>query len=281
MQQELPFPGYHELIKVPLEATDPASLKRINNLFLEMSGIPVADPFSLLVKKLTGRSYADGEAQNLWKAIIEHKNGIESKLERAVTIQTAAVDYLSLEETGKRVRQPSFPSASADVRKKPDPAEEWLHRVYAPGYHMERLRDEMMRSKRYNHALAAIMVDVDAFHRINEQASYEAGDSILRLLVKIIKSNIRAVDIIARYSGDRFLVILPSTNKREAFELADRLRLSIAERTKHAKGCNGGVTVTLSVGQCSKEDQSLEYMKKLETTLENGKKKERNTVYEF
>jgi diguanylate cyclase (GGDEF)-like protein len=279
--EELPFAGYQDHIKKPLE-NDPVSFKRINNLFLDYAGQPNPEPFSYLLKKLVGKILNENSARLDWESILSHKKELELKLERMVSVQVAAVDFYSLQETGRRRPRPSPSVAVSEIpAKQADAGDEWLHRVYAPGYHLERLKDEMMRSRRYNHALSAVMVDVDDFHRINEQASHEVGDTVLKVLVKIIKSTIRAVDIMARYSGDRFLVILPSTNKREALELAERLRNSVSQKTKQVKGCNGGVSITVSVGQCLREEQSIDFMKRLETTLDNGKKKSRNAVYQF
>jgi diguanylate cyclase (GGDEF)-like protein len=137
----------------------------------------------------------------------------------------------------------------------------------------------MLRAKRYKHALSSILLDVDEFHKVNQDFSYKVGDEILTIIVKIIKKTVRVVDIVTRSSGDRFLIILPNTNKREAAELADRLRVCVFERTKRLNGLPGGVTVTLSVGQSVKEDKSTEFMKSLECTLEEGKKKVKNSVY--
>jgi hypothetical protein len=92
MEQELPFAGYHDLVKVPLETTDPASLRRINNLLLDLSGHPVTEPFSMLVKKLTGKTHSNDDARALWNAIIAHKNDMSLKLERTVSIQRRASD---------------------------------------------------------------------------------------------------------------------------------------------------------------------------------------------
>lgn len=75
------------------------------------------------------------------------------------------------------------------------------------------------------------------------------------------------------------MLILPNTNKREAMELAERLRASINEKTKRIEALPTGVTATLSVGQCSKDESSNDFLKKLESTLIEGKKSKRDFVY--
>jgi diguanylate cyclase (GGDEF)-like protein len=204
---------------------------------------------------------------------------MQAKLGRRVGILVTALDYFDALGSAK----PSGASSAVLDRLSPLSnainREEWINRIYAPGYHLEKLKEEMLRAKRYNHALSSILLDVDEFHKINQDFSFKVGDELLTVVVKIIKKVIRAVDIVSRYSGDRFLIILPNTNKREATELAERLRSSIFERTKRILALAGGVTVTLSVGQSVKEDKSTEFMKSLENTLEEGKKKAKNSVY--
>jgi diguanylate cyclase (GGDEF)-like protein len=277
-QSELPFEGFKRFVKDPLEASDPLSFNRVKNIFLENPGAQ-NDPFMFLIQRLTGKTFRGRDARDRWQKILSHKDDMQAKLGRPVTIGVAAADYFDV-----------IGPAGAPTLNDPalvDPAlpgsginrEEWINRAYAPGYHLEKLKEEMMRAKRYSHALSALLLDVDHFHKINQDFSFKTGDEILTVVVKIVKKTVRAVDIITRYSGDRFLILLPNTNRREACELAERLRVNIRERTGRIKGLSAGVTATLAAGQSSGEDKSAEFMKSLESTLEEGKKKGRNAVY--
>jgi len=145
--------------------------------------------------------------------------------------------------------------------------------------YIEKLKEEMQRSRRYKHALSAILLDVDEFHKVNEALSYQAGDRILAVIVKIIKKTIRNVDILTRYYGDRFLIILPNTNRREALELAERLRENVEKRTARVEGLPTGVTITLSAGQTDTEITSSDFIRRIENTLIEGKKRQRNKIY--
>jgi diguanylate cyclase (GGDEF)-like protein len=275
MQHELPFDGYKELIQDPLERNDPRSFNLIKRYFIDITSSQ-PNPFSQLLQRIAGKNFTNREATSHWRHILTHKNKLESRLERNVGIQVAALDYfdsIGLPETA--AVRPMSKATLLDQETK----EDWLEKVYTPGYHLEKLKEEILRAKRYKHALSAIMLDVDEFRKINERFSYEVGDKILTLIVKIIKKLIRNVDIITRYSGDRFFIILPNTNKREAKELADRLKEKVNYRTKRLEGLADGVTLTLSVGQCNLNDASAEFMKHLENLLIEGKKIGRNAVY--
>lgn len=275
MNAELPFEGFKELIQIPLE-NDPTSLDLIKRIFIEQhSSQP--NPFGILLQKLTGKNYSNREAIMHWRHILENKNNMEHKLGRNIGIQTAAIDYLSQLNTSEEVLFRTIDKTSENPTPKAD--EDWIERAYTPGYHLEKLKEEILRSKRYKHALSAIMLDIDEFHKVNEDLTHKVGDQVLTVIVKIIKKTIRNVDILCRYSGDRFLIILPNTNKREAMELAERLRNNVHERTKRLEGLSRGVTITLSVGQSTREDSSTDLLKRLESTLVEGKKKARNSVY--
>jgi diguanylate cyclase (GGDEF)-like protein len=277
MTTELPFEGFKELIQDPLEHSDPRSFDLIKRVFLELSSNQ-PNPFSILLQKLTGKTFINRDAITHWRHILENKKGLEKKLGRLVCIQTAAIDYFTLLPTTNDCFFNSTTDKTTKVEtEKSD--DEWFEKAYTPGYHLEKLKEEILRAKRYKHALSAIMLDIDDFHKINETLSYKMGDQVLTLLVKIIKKTIRTVDILTRYSGDRFLLILPNTNKREALELAERIRVNVSERTKRVSELSTGVTITLSVGQCSKDDASTVFLKKLESVLVDGKKKSKNQVY--
>jgi diguanylate cyclase (GGDEF)-like protein len=280
MNKELPFEGFAELIQKPLQSADPQSLNRVKNLFINNGRANMASPFAFLLQKLAGKSLSDLQARKHWQMLLDHKRDMEAKLGRNVAIQTAALDYFTvIGQNTQRMAPESQNYKSLDPVRNARGREEWLDRIYLPSYYMERFKEEISRAQRYKHSLSAILLDVDGFHRINELLSHKTGDEMLTLIVKIIKKLIRNVDIIARYSGDRFLIILPNTNEREACELAERLRANIARRSARVPGLGTGVTVTLAVRQCRKNEKSMDFMRRIEGVLQNGKETGRNAVY--
>ena len=199
---------------------------------------------------------------------------MESKLKRRVAVQTAAVDYFTLAPEQAQAADSSSKQTSSENNR-----EEWIERIYAPSYHIEKLKEEVLRAKRYNHALSAIMLDIDNFSKINEQYSHRVGDELLTVIVKIVRKSIRNVDIISRFSGDVFLIILPNTNKREAAELEERIRQNIPVRTQRMEQLGKEVTATLSVAQCQPDENAAEFIQRIQTMLESGKKNSPNAVY--
>jgi diguanylate cyclase (GGDEF)-like protein len=268
------FEGFDELIKEPLEKHDLKSLTRIQGLFSDDDTFNT-NPFSYLIKRLAGKNFTEYKAKEHWRNIIVHKKDMESKLNRIIRIQTATVDYFSIIS---EMEYTAFVTNGQSQRESKG-GEEWIDKIYSPNYLTEKLRDEILRSKRYNHALSLIMLCIDDLQTIVREDSPDHGDKLVRFSIKVIKKTIRTVDIIARYSDDLFLIILPNTNKREAIELAERIRENVNKRAERSPEIGRVISITLSVTQCGSDDKSFDITKRMESILEGGRQQEKNKVY--
>ncbi len=108
------------------------------------------------------------------------------------------------------------------------------------------MEKEISRSRRTNLPISVLMIDIDRFKSINDTYGHAAGDAALLSVAKTVAGQLREPDLIGRYGGDEFLVVLPDTGQLEASKIAERIRSRI-EQTKIAIG-KGSVTVTLSIG---------------------------------
>lgn len=106
---------------------------------------------------------------------------------------------------------------------------------------LEKLQDEINRSSRYNTPLSVMMVDADNFKAYNDAHGHPEGDALIRMLASIFKNNLRGTELIGRYGGDEFIVILPMTSDTQAFVAAEKIR-TLAEQDLRDKG------ITLSIG---------------------------------
>lgn len=91
------------------------------------------------------------------------------------------------------------------------------------------LEIECARSIRSRVPLSVVMLDIDNFKGFNDSFGHVCGDEVLRQIAVLIKRGIRKGDLVARYGGEEFLVILPATDEKEAFQIAERVRQAIAE----------------------------------------------------
>jgi two-component system, cell cycle response regulator len=110
----------------------------------------------------------------------------------------------------------------------------------------ERLEREVERVKRYDQGLALLLVDIDKFKDVNDARGHLAGDGVLRQVGEVLRRDARAVDIVARFGGDEFVLVLPETTQEGAVIFAERLRRLIGEQDFSATGA--GLYVTVSVG---------------------------------
>jgi diguanylate cyclase (GGDEF)-like protein/PAS domain S-box-containing protein len=94
---------------------------------------------------------------------------------------------------------------------------------------MEQAEQELNRSLRYKNPLCIFMMDIDFFKKINDSHGHKAGDTVLKKLTEVSQETLRVVDIIGRMGGEEFAILLPETNKDEAVDVAERLRIAIGD----------------------------------------------------
>jgi diguanylate cyclase (GGDEF)-like protein/PAS domain S-box-containing protein len=138
---------------------------------------------------------------------------------------------------------------------------------------------EMERSHRFGHTLSAIMFDVDYFKRINDLHGHAIGDQVLCAAIERCSSVVRQVDILGRYGGDEFVVLLPETDRSMASRIADRIRGAITENPVATD--TGPVSVTISMGIAQRRNGSSDLailLNQADQALMQAKKSGRNRI---
>ncbi len=110
----------------------------------------------------------------------------------------------------------------------------------------EQAGHEFQVAIRYQQTLSVIMFDIDHFKKVNDTFGHEAGDHILKLVADTATAELRSADVIGRYGGEEFIIILPMTNSHQAFQVAERIRMSVADLSISTQ--KGPAQVTLSIG---------------------------------
>ncbi len=111
----------------------------------------------------------------------------------------------------------------------------------------QRLDEELGRSKRFNAPMSCLMIDIDYFKPINDNFGHQIGDKMLVQMAVFLKKLIRSTDLIGRYGGDEFLLILSATEQSGALTLAERIRQKIANK-KFRLTPKISISNTLSIG---------------------------------
>jgi diguanylate cyclase (GGDEF)-like protein len=144
------------------------------------------------------------------------------------------------------------------------------------GFNTDFLR-ELELAKRQHIPLSILMVDIDFFKKVNDQYGHDTGDECLIGVAECLQKNIRISDVVARFGGEEFILLLPNTSLKSAAEIAEKLRLAIAN--KEFGEAQIHLTVTLGVAGLSHPDDSpLDIIKRADAALYQGKHNGRNRV---
>jgi len=108
-------------------------------------------------------------------------------------------------------------------------------------------QEEIKRANRYGRSLGVLMLDIDHFKRINDTFGHTFGDYVLKTVAEICKSALRNNDIIGRYGGEEFVVLLPETNTQNSFLAAERLRKNLLDTTIYKDDLSINITVSIGV----------------------------------
>ena len=134
---------------------------------------------------------------------------------------------------------------------------------------------EIKRAERHGNALSLIMFDIDDFKRINDTFGHHVGDDVLIHVAKLIGERIRASEILARWGGEEFIILLPQSNVENAVHLAGELR----ERMQaHAFPGAGTVTASFGVTRFSVGDSMDSLLQRADAAVYRAKANGRNRV---
>ena len=119
--------------------------------------------------------------------------------------------------------------------------------LYNYRYLQTRLAEEFKRAERYHDPLACVLIDIDSLGAHNEVGGRSLGDNVVRGVADVVRRCVREVDVVARYGGDEFLLVLPSTHFAGSVTVAERIWREVTERPFFGDR-SGPSRVTLSVG---------------------------------
>jgi len=118
---------------------------------------------------------------------------------------------------------------------------------------------EVGRARRYQRPLTLILFDIDHFKNVNDSHGHLIGDHVLKVLTALVTKTTRATDLVCRYGGEEFIVLMPEAGREEGLAMAERLRQEISRMTVVTEGGTLSLTVSLGVAELRRdEDEGLE-----------------------
>ncbi len=146
-------------------------------------------------------------------------------------------------------------------------------------YFLERFGEELERSKRHTLRLAFLMADIDHFKQKNDQYGHLVGDLILRGVAAILKANVREIDLVGRYGGEEFSIVLPDTGISEALQVSERIRKEVEAKTFTAYDEATQVTLSIGVGAYPEDGKkAIDLIDAADGALYHAKQTGRNRV---
>jgi diguanylate cyclase (GGDEF)-like protein/PAS domain S-box-containing protein len=142
----------------------------------------------------------------------------------------------------------------------------------------ERFEVEYSRAGRYGHNFSCVMVDIDHFKSVNDNYGHPVGDKVLQRVSGILRDLVRECDVVCRYGGEEFCILLPETDSEGGLDFAERIRRTIAAKSL------SGIKVTVSLGVSSLESgpaNPSELLSQADKALYAAKRKGRNRVVGF
>lgn len=132
------------------------------------------------------------------------------------------------------------------------------------GYFESRFQTEAARARRHGHPLAVALLDLDRYKNFNDRYGHASGDVALQVLAETLAKGLRSSDIVARYGGDEFVVLLPETGPEAAVEKLEQLRLAVARAEFSIPRHDLTAQITLSAGVACLPDDGTDPVELLE-----------------
>jgi diguanylate cyclase (GGDEF)-like protein/putative nucleotidyltransferase with HDIG domain len=156
--------------------------------------------------------------------------------------------------------------------------------VYNHRYFEKALENELSRAHRFDRPISVVMSDLDLLRNINNTYGHLAGDEVLIGVANILRDHAREYDIVSRFGGEEFALLLPETTAEEAFEIVENIRLDIENAEYQVPTSLTPIKATMSFGIASRENETQsakEILHNADTAVYHSKLRGRNRTYVY
>lgn len=151
--------------------------------------------------------------------------------------------------------------------------------LYNRRHFFERAEIEFQRATRQEHSISFLLMDVDGFKNINDNYGHDAGDEVMLYLSSILPAEIRVFDLVARFGGDEFIIMLVHVHQEQAYEIAERIRERVSQSPMTFESRTFNVQLSVGVASFDPKDDNLKtILKRADIALYLAKQHGRNRV---
>ena len=205
--------------------------------------------YAVLIFVLTQLDFAPEKAHEHWLRILHQWEELNRRVPEKVDLRVAVLQYFLRSQ--RKLRNPAIVEIRILRRTQDSAIYDELTRLYNFRYFQDRLVSEVRRTMRYDAPLSLMMIDADDFKAFNDSRGHLAGNVALRRLASALRRTVREVDVVCRYGGEEFAVLLPSTPKLAALKVGEKLRQAVEKAGIGRDGEPGSRPLTVSVGVAS------------------------------
>ncbi|NOY54133.1 MAG: diguanylate cyclase [Deltaproteobacteria bacterium] len=218
-------------------------------------------------------------AKKHWDEILLHWEKMRKCIKREIDFRVALLDYFI--DINHRIKNPKIIEIKIFQKTQQESYLDELTQLFNYRYFQQALKNEIVRAQRYAAPLSLVIFDVDDFKNYNDTNGHFAGNQALKKLARTLKKGVRDVDVVVRYGGEEFAILLPETTKEGAMVISERIRNRV-EITKYTGGAkqplknftiSGGVA-TLKVDAAT----GSELIKKADRALYRAKSRGKNQI---
>jgi len=154
---------------------------------------------------------------------------------------------------------------------------DFLTGAYNRRHFIDQVKYEMARNSRYKHALSLLLIDIDHFKKVNDNHGHLSGDGVLSMLVRKAKETMRTNDLIARFGGEEFMILLPETPSSGAMIFAERFRELISRyELKSTSGEKFNITISIGISEYNAVNDIDAWLQEADEALYKAKNLGRN-----
>lgn len=145
---------------------------------------------------------------------------------------------------------------------------------------LRELQDSIERASKTGQPLVVIMADLDHFKAINDRQGHLIGDGVLKEVAARIKAAVREFDLVGRYGGEEFVILLEDTSTHTAHQIAERVRLRISSEPIHISGQDIQLTISQGLALCGEGDDTQSVLSRADQAMYRAKQAGRNCIVE-